>query len=224
MLYIKNALHKESTFQVRQRNAGGLFILLMSAELRKRKTSSPDHSPTREEIPEDAPKVKPVALDNNASFFARFLHWLWLPEDASYLGLFRIGWGVIMAYEIWAHVRRNFRMTLIHFYSNKFGFHSKYYLFDWVKVMPFAYMQIFMLVAFLSAVGITIGYKYRLSCVIFFFSISYIFLLDTAHYLNHIYLVIIISFVMIFTPCNRIYAVDSRKQKGPATVPKFVIT
>ena len=43
---------------------------------------------------------------------------------------------------------------------------------------------------------------------LFFLGFSYIFLLDEANYLNHFYLVILISFLMIFLPLNRKWALD----------------
>merc|ERR1712137_12857 len=200
-------------------------------ELRKRKKSSEGEETTvtpkgevKDTGTEKGKDSKPtVERDPNASYFSKLIHWLWLREDASFLGIFRIGWGLIMVMEAWMYVKRDFKVAQLHFYTAKYGFHPKYYPFDFVEVMPYLYMQIFLILLLFSSIFITLGYKYRVSCVYFFFGISYLFLLDTVYYLNHIYLVIVISFVMIFLPCNCVFALDSKRGTTTPTVPKIVL-
>ena len=89
------------------------------------------------------------------------------------------------------------------------SFHFSFYGFEWVK--PFGemtYMLFF--VCCLSAFFIAIGYKYRLSIVIFFLSFTYIELMDKTTYLNHYYFISILSFLMIFLPANSYYSIDSK--------------
>jgi hypothetical protein len=50
---------------------------------------------------------------------------------------------------------------------------------------------------------IMLGVLYRLATVLFFFAFAYIFLLDQARYLNHFYLVILLSFLLMLVPANR---------------------
>lgn len=87
-------------------------------------------------------------------------------------------------------------------------FQFKYYGFEWVKPLGGdGIYYVYGLMAVL-AVCILIGLMYRLSTILFFLTFSYIFLLDQTYYLNHAYLVILISFLMIFLPANRAYSVD----------------
>ena len=89
------------------------------------------------------------------------------------------------------------------------SFHFSFYGFEWVK--PFGemtYMLFF--VCCLSAFFIAIGYKYRLSIIIFFLSFTYIELMDKTTYLNHYYFISILSFLMIFLPANSYYSIDSK--------------
>jgi hypothetical protein len=50
---------------------------------------------------------------------------------------------------------------------------------------------------------------YRLATTLFFLGFTYIFLLDQTNYLNHFYLISLISFLMIFMPANRALSVDA---------------
>jgi hypothetical protein len=59
------------------------------------------------------------------------------------------------------------------------------------------------------AVCIIAGAVYRISAALFFLGISYLFLLDQATYLNHVYLVCVVAFLMIFVPCHRALSVDT---------------
>lgn len=90
------------------------------------------------------------------------------------------------------------------------GFHFTYYGFSWVK--PFdIYTYGLFIVCGLSAIGVTIGYKYRLSAIIFFLSFTYIELMDKTTYLNHYYFVSIVAFVMLFLPAGNYFSVDAHR-------------
>ena len=64
------------------------------------------------------------------------------------------------------------------------------------------------------AVCIILGLFYRLSATAFFLMFSYMFLLEQARYLNHFYLVGLISFVMIFVPAHRHLSLDALLNPG----------
>ena len=89
------------------------------------------------------------------------------------------------------------------------SFHFSFYGFEWVK--PFGEMTyLLFLVCCMSAFFVAIGYKYRLSIIIFFLSFTYIELMDKTTYLNHYYFISILSFLMIFLPANSYYSIDSK--------------
>jgi hypothetical protein len=52
------------------------------------------------------------------------------------------------------------------------------------------------------------GLLYRLATTLFFIGFTYMFLLEQGQYLNHFYLVCLISFVIIFIPANRSFSLD----------------
>ncbi|MCE7991553.1 MAG: HTTM domain-containing protein [Roseivirga sp.] len=59
------------------------------------------------------------------------------------------------------------------------------------------------------ALFIFLGFLYRISTVLFFLLFSYTYLLEQARYLNHFYLVILVSLVLIFLPAHRGFSIDS---------------
>ena len=60
------------------------------------------------------------------------------------------------------------------------------------------------------ALCIMVGFYYRISAVLFFLTFAYIFLIDVALYLNHFYLIILVSFLLIFIPANRGFSMDAK--------------
>jgi hypothetical protein len=93
-----------------------------------------------------------------------------------------------------------------HLYTDSFNpekFQFKYYGFEWVQPMPEPFMSLFFIGMIVLTVFITIGKWYRPAMTTFFVGFTYIFFLEKAHYLNHAYLVMWLSFVFIFLPLNR---------------------
>jgi hypothetical protein len=86
------------------------------------------------------------------------------------------------------------------------------------------YTYAFFIICGISAFFVAIGYKYRLSILIFFLSFTYIELMDKTTYLNHYYFVSLVSFIMLFIPCNAMFSIDAISiKKSYKTVPKWTI-
>jgi hypothetical protein len=71
------------------------------------------------------------------------------------------------------------------------------------------------------AVMVTIGLFYRVAIVGFTLLFTYFFLLDSAQYLNHFYLVILFAVLLCFLPAHRAFSVDAwrRPEIRSDTVP-----
>jgi len=131
---------------------------------------------------------------------------LFVQVDISSVVFFRILFGLLMFYE----VTRYFSYDWIAKYWIEPKYHFTYWPFDFLKPLPGNGMYwLFYLMGFLS-VCIVVGLFYRLSIVLFFLSFSYVFLLEQTRYLNHFYLLILISFVMIFIPANTSISIDNK--------------
>jgi len=123
---------------------------------------------------------------------------------AASLAVFRILFGLLMI------------ISLIRFTS--LGWIDKLYIspelffsylgFSWVKPLGQWTYLLFAICGF-SAIGVTIGYKYRISTIIFFLSFTYIELMDKTTYLNHYYFVSVMAFLMIWLPMHRYYSFDA---------------
>ena len=76
------------------------------------------------------------------------------------------------------------------------SFHFSYYGFDFIKPIGQWTYLIFLICA-VTALFVSIGYKYRISIITFFLSFTYIELMDKTTYLNHYYFISLVSFLMI---------------------------
>jgi hypothetical protein len=140
-------------------------------------------------------------------------------SSAAPLAVFRMFFGFLMF------------ISLVRFWSKGWieslyiepSFHFSYYGFEWVKPVGL-YTYAFFIICGISAFFVAIGYKYRLSILIFFLSFTYIELMDKTTYLNHYYFVSLVSFMMLFIPCNAMFSIDAISiRKSYKTVPKWTI-
>ena len=139
--------------------------------------------------------------------------------NAAPLAVFRVFFGILMC------------ISIIRFWSKGWinslyiepDFHFSYYGFEWVKPLG-SYTYILFLICGISSLLVALGYKYRLAILVFFLSFTYIELMDKTTYLNHYYFVSVISFIMLFLPCNAQFSLDVvTKNKSYEKVPSWTI-
>lgn len=100
-------------------------------------------------------------------------------------------------------------------------FFFSYYGFEFIKPLGNYTYGIFV-IAIAAAIGICLGYRYRIASIVFFLSFTYIELMDKTTYLNHYYLVSLLSFILIFLPANCCFSVDAyRNKKAYQYIPKW---
>lgn len=134
-----------------------------------------------------------------------FLTRIFRPVDIAPLVLFRIAFGGIMLVEVW----RYFRNEWIYWYFIAPDFHFRYFGFEWLPALPDAgYYALFLALGSL-AIGILLGWHYRLCMALFFVLFCYIFLFDQAHYLNHFYLICLLSLLLIFVDAHAQFSLDA---------------
>ena len=137
-----------------------------------------------------------------------FYSYLSKKQESTSLALFRLGFGLLMTYSI---IRFWLKGWIQMMYIDP-SFHFTFYGFEWVTPIG-NYTYLLFLVCGLAAFFVSIGYRYYISIIIFFLSFTYIELMDKTTYLNHYYFVSILSFLMIFLPCNSSYSIDSYLNK-----------
>ncbi|MBL8162217.1 MAG: HTTM domain-containing protein [Anaerolineae bacterium] len=133
-------------------------------------------------------------------------HILFEPVDIAPLVFFRVAFGAVMLWEVW----RYFEHTRVERYYIEPTFFFPYFGFDWLHPLPGDGMIWLFYGLGLLSLAILLGIFYRVSMVMFWLGFTYVFLLDKAQYLNHFYLVSLISFLMIFIPAHRAASVDAR--------------
>ena len=146
---------------------------------------------------------------------------LFAPRDIASLAFFRVAFGILMLWEVY----RYFSSRWIEKYFIATKFHFTYEFFQWVKPWPDDGMFLHFYLLGILSILITLGLFYRVSSILFFLGFTYFFLLEQARYLNHFYLVVLISFLMIFIPAHKAYSVDSwlsRRIKS-STVPFWAL-
>ncbi len=90
-------------------------------------------------------------------------------------------------------------------------FYFTYLGFDWVHPLSGNWMYLpFVMMAF-AATGILVGYRYRISAILFFLGFTYVELLDKTNYLNHYYFVSLVAFLMCFLPANADFSFDAKR-------------
>ena len=156
-----------------------------------------------------------------ANFLRRMCAALFKPVDISFLVFFRILFGGIMLWEVY----RYFTYGWISRYFIEPAVNFTYYGFSWVKPWPGRGMYIHFFVLGLAAACVMVGFFYRIAAPVFFLAFTYIFLLDQTRYLNHFYLVCLISFLMCFLPAERAFSVDAllRRKIRSDVVPAWTL-
>jgi hypothetical protein len=128
--------------------------------------------------------------------------------DVASLAAFRVAFGVIMLSEVW----RYFHNDWIQRYYVEPTFHFAYYGFGWLRPLPNVGIRLLFVGLGVCAVGVALGAWYRASAALFCLGFAYVFLIDEARYLNHFYLVCLVSLLMACLPAHRIWSIDARRR------------
>lgn len=133
-------------------------------------------------------------------------HRLFEPVDGASLAVFRVGFGLLLVghfshYTLGGRLERLFLNPTV-----RFTFPG----FSWVEPLPDAALRALFWLLLASAAGIALGLFYRASCLVFAVGNSYVFLLDTANYNNHDYLLCLLGLVMAAVPAHRLFSLDAR--------------
>jgi vitamin K-dependent gamma-carboxylase len=135
----------------------------------------------------------------------RLVDALFAPTDIAILVYFRVAFGVLIAWEAVRGLLHHQIPLLLH--ANVL---FTYWPFTFVKLMPSPLMYGVEIMLVVAGVFMALGFYYRLSAIAVFVGSTYLFLLDSGRYLNHIYLVCLLAFLMIFLPANRRWSLDAR--------------
>lgn len=104
------------------------------------------------------------------------------------------------------------------------GYQFRWLLFEWVRPLPGPGMYaVFVLIA-AAGLLVALGWRYRLAAPAATLLLAYVFLLDKAQYLNHLYLVILLGAVLSVVPADRVWSLDARRRPSEsAEVPAWSV-
>ncbi len=144
-----------------------------------------------------------------------------MATDPASLAAFRILFGAVMA----VTTIRFMALGWIDEFFVQPRFHFTWELFPWVAPLPPLFMYILFGMLIVAAVGIAVGYHYRVCATLFFLGFTYVELIDKTTYLNHYYLVSLLSGLLIVMPASTIWSVDAwRTSSGThAMVPSWTV-
>ncbi|WP_179318521.1 HTTM domain-containing protein [Winogradskyella helgolandensis] len=124
--------------------------------------------------------------------------------DNSGLIVFRIIFGLLCFLEAVGAIFTGWiRRTLI---EPEFTF--SFIGFEWLQPLPGDWMYAYYAVMGIFGLFIMLGYKYRLSVLMFAVMWTGTYLMQKSSYNNHYYLLMLLSFLMVFFPANRYASID----------------
>jgi len=130
------------------------------------------------------------------------------PVDIAALVFFRIAFGLFLLVE----VLRYSAYGWIHRFYVAPAFHFKYQGFEWLHTPSAPWVYALFAVVGLSAVCVTLGFYYRVAAPLLCVTFTCLFLQDETRYLNHFYLIILLSFLMCWIPAHRSFSLDALRR------------
>lgn len=158
------------------------------------------------------------------SFSESLVDRLMAPISIAPLVYFRIAFGGILLWSVGMFFSYK-GVDLIARYFIDPPIHFRYYGFGWVEPLPGRGMYVLFFALGLAAAMMAAGFVYRVAALLFCVGFTYVFLLEQSRYMNHYYLVCLVSFLMIFIPAHRAFSLDTviRPSIRSATAPAWTL-
>jgi vitamin K-dependent gamma-carboxylase len=143
-----------------------------------------------------------------------------LPEDPAGLAVFRFAFGILMVIEALRYLASGW----VRAYYFDVAYLFKYMGFEWVQPLPYPAMIGLFCVLVVAGLAMALGIFYRAATLVLLLGYLYVFLLDATHYLNHIYLLLLLLFLLLFLPADRALSLAARRRPARARreVPTWV--
>ncbi|MFK7900537.1 MAG: HTTM domain-containing protein [Cyclobacteriaceae bacterium] len=121
------------------------------------------------------------------------------------LVIFRIVFGALMCFST---IRFAYNGWITSSYITP-SFFFPFFDWQWIQPLPNNGMYVVFFLIGLAAFFICIGFLFRISSILFFLLFTYTELIDKTFYLNHYYLVCLLSFLLTLTLANRTFSIDT---------------
>jgi vitamin K-dependent gamma-carboxylase len=129
--------------------------------------------------------------------------------DNSPLIVFRIFFGFLIACESFGAILTGWVNKVL--IAPKFTF--SFIGLDWLQPLPGFGMYFYFIIMGLFGIAIMLGYRYRVAIISYTILWADVYFMQKTSYNNHYYLLLIISFYMIFLPANQYASLDVKQQR-----------
>lgn len=140
--------------------------------------------------------------------------------DGSALIVFRFFFGFLVACESFGAIITGWVKNV--FITPRFTF--SFIDFEWLQPLPGSGMYFYFAIMGLTGISVMLGYRYRVNIILFTLLWSGVYFMQKSSYNNHYYLLVIISFLMIFIPANQEKSFDVKfgLVKSKKTIPNWI--
>ncbi|OAI46721.1 hypothetical protein AYO44_10780 [Planctomycetaceae bacterium SCGC AG-212-F19] len=135
-------------------------------------------------------------------------NYLAAPVDGASLALFRICFGLVMVWEVLMYLWPRAHGNWVHLFFTDAAWNFPFAGFAWVRPWSEPFLTIHFILLGLAGLCVALGLCYRCAAVAMTVLWTYVFLLDEALYLNHAYLMCLLSFLLIAMPAQACFSVD----------------
>lgn len=135
--------------------------------------------------------------------------WLFKQVDNSALVVFRVFFGLLITIEAWGGIWTGWiERTLIEpqFTFNFIGF-------EFLQPLPGNGMLWYYGVMGVFGIFVMLGFKYRMSMLVYGLMWASVYLMQKSSYNNHYYLLMLLCFIMVFLPAHRWLSIDAWRNK-----------
>jgi vitamin K-dependent gamma-carboxylase len=143
------------------------------------------------------------------------------PVDNAPLIVFRIFFGFLMACESFGAIITGWVKNVL--ITPKFTF--SFIGFEWLQPLPGNGMYFYFALMGTFGLLIMLGFRYRIAIISFTLLWAGVYFMQKSAYNNHYYLVLLISFLMVFLPANKDLSLDTKfgKVKTKNQMPYWII-
>ncbi len=127
--------------------------------------------------------------------------------DNSALIVFRVFFGLLITLESFGAILTGWVKTVLIDPQFTFTFIG----FEWLQPLPGFWMYAYYAVMGIFGVFVMLGYRYRISIIMFAIMWTITYLMQKSSYNNHYYLLIFLSVFMALVPANKYHSIDAKR-------------
>lgn len=180
-----------------------------------------------------APVPTSASGQHLSSRWSRWRQLLTSSVSGASLGIFRIGFGLVMlleAFTLFSPSASSGDRSHFEVYYSGGGarFHFPYPGFEWLPILPDSWMPLIGWGLGLGAVLVALGLWYRFAVVAVFLCWGYLYALESTrtYWMSYYYLELLVSFLLIWMPAARRYGIDAwrfRSKSEDVSVPAWTV-